>query len=66
MKNNFLILNNKQDKYEILAYDQTFPCQIGSNGVISSKQKKEGDLSTPKRKRFLTSVFFREDTFAFD
>ena len=40
MKNNFLILNNKQDKYEILAYDQTFPCQIGSNGVISSKQKK--------------------------
>ena len=54
-------LKNNQGKYEIFAYGQFFKCQVGLKGIISSKFKKEGDLSTPQGKWALSSIFYRED-----
>ncbi len=61
MKSDIFVLNQNQLPYSILAYDKIIPCQIGSNGMISSEAKQEGDFSTPKGDWLLNSVFYRKD-----
>ncbi len=60
-KSNYWVLKKKHTKYYLLAYQNYFLCQIGSNGIISTQDKQEGDLSTPKGKWMLSSIFYRED-----
>lgn len=60
-KSNYWVLKKKHTKYFLLAYQNYFLCQIGSNGIISAQDKQEGDLSTPKGKWMLSSIFYRED-----
>ena len=56
---NLKVNNNKS--YYIIAYDKVFPCQVGSKGLISYKEKKEGDLSSPAGEWFFKSIYFRAD-----
>ncbi len=60
-ESNYWVLKKNQTNYYLLAYENYFSCQIGSNGIISVKEKQEGDLSTPKGKWMLNSIFYRED-----
>ena len=60
-KSNYWDLKKNQTNYYLLAYENSFPCQIGLNGIVSMQEKQEGDLSTPKGKWMLNSIFYRED-----
>ena len=61
MFRNYWVLKRNQTNYYLSAYENCFPCQIGSNGIISLQEKQEGDLSTPKGEWMLNSIFYRED-----
>ena len=43
--------------------DFQFRCCIGKKGLISSKKKEEGDLSTPKGFYKLKELYYREDKY---
>jgi len=51
------------NQYSIDIGNIIIPCQIGKNGLISSKLKREGDLSTPIGKWKLQSLYYRQDKF---
>jgi hypothetical protein len=51
------------NQYSIDIGNIIIPCQIGKNGLIASKLKREGDLSTPIGKWKLQSLYYRQDKF---
>ena len=56
-------LKQNGNQYSIDIGNIIIPCQIGKNGLISSKLKREGDLSTPIGKWKLKSLYYRQDKF---
>ena len=56
------ILKTKNNHdYYVIAYEKIFSCQIGYKGLISYKNKKEGDLSSPKGEWIFKSIYYRAD-----
>jgi len=55
--------NNNQ--YSIEIENITISCQVGKNGLIAQRSKREGDLSTPIGKWKLQSLYYREDKCSF-
>lgn len=53
------------DQYAIEIANKVIPCQVGKNGLISPKFKREGDYCTPIGKWKLQSIYYREDKYNF-
>jgi L,D-peptidoglycan transpeptidase YkuD (ErfK/YbiS/YcfS/YnhG family) len=49
------------NQYSIEIGKKSIPCQVGKNGLISQKFKREGDCCTPIGKWKLQSLYYRED-----
>lgn len=60
MKKVFVIANNQLVLADI-AWNLTFPCAIGRNGMIDAAQKREGDGASPIGIWPMRRVFYRPD-----
>ena len=62
MKQETWIVNRENDgSFSISAYNLSFKCQIGSNGLTSLESKIEGDKTTPRGFWLLKSIYYRHD-----
>ena len=55
------VKKNNNGLYEICSGSTSFLCQIGSEGLIESSKKNEGDRCTPSGFWQLKSIYYRAD-----
>ena len=60
MQRNFLVISINK-KYHLKFGNRIFKCQIGACGLKNSKQKVEGDKTTPIGKWYLETLYYRSD-----
>ena len=60
------LIYKKNKSYYVSAYEKLFSCQVGSRGLVPYDNKKEGDLSSPKGKWLLKTIYYRADKLDLD
>ena len=55
------VKKNKLGLYAISSVNLSFPCQIGSGGLVHENNKIEGDKCTPKGNWHVKNIYYRDD-----